>query len=236
MTLLQSVFRYFKVSLHCHNVCRIFAIHIHRMELTHLAIGFGLAFVGFITPAMLNMTTVRTSIEQGRISGILFGAGSATINAIHGLLALTFLRTLDDNPNIILWLKRIGVIVLLCLAYFFYKKSQNVISAKEKKGNKSPYLEGLVMSSINMLGLPYYFTVALLLDAEGHISATPPYIYFMTVGIFLGGTAMFAIYSIAAETISRRSEYVTKNINLILSVVFVLLSLFVLGSLVLGSF
>jgi len=204
------------------------------MELTHIAIGFGLAFVGFITPAMLNMTTVRTSIEQGRGSGILFGAGAATINAIHGLIAFTFLRTLDANPDIILWLKRIGVLVLLSLAFFFYKKSKKVISAKEKKGNMHPYLEGLMMSFINMLGLPYYFTAALLLDAEGHISATAPYVYYMALGVFLGGTSMFGIYSLAAETISRKSEYITKNINLILSVVFVLLSLFVMVNLLIG--
>lgn len=204
------------------------------MELTHLAIGFALAFVGFITPAMLNMTTVRTSIEQGRGSGVLFGAGAATINAIHGLLAFTFLRFLDANPDIILWLKRVGVVVLISLAFFFYKKSKTVIAAKEKKGNMPPYLEGLIMSSINMLGLPYYFTAALILDAEGYISATAPYAYFMAVGVFLGGTAMFAIYTIAAETIARKSEYVTKNINLILSGVFVLLAILVLVNLLVG--
>ena len=204
------------------------------MEITHIGIGFILAFVGFITPAMLNMTTVRTSIEQGRGQGILFGAGAATVNSIHGLLAFTFLRYLDANPDIILWLKRIGIIVLISLAFFFYNKSKKVVKAKDKKGNMPPYFEGLIMSSINMLGLSYYFTIALLLDAQSYISATAPYVYFMAVGVFLGGTTMFAIYSIAAETIARKSEYVTKNINLILSGVFIILALIVLVNLLIG--
>ncbi len=204
------------------------------MEITHIGIGFILAFVGFITPAMLNMTTVRTSIEQGRGQGILFGAGAATVNSIHGLLAFTFLRYLDANPDIILWLKRIGVIVLIALAFFFYNKSKKVVAAKDKKGNMPPYFEGLIMSSINMLGLPYYFTTALLLDAQSYISATAPYVYFMALGVFLGGTTMFAIYSIAAETIARKSEYVTKNINLILSGVFIILAGIVLINLLIG--
>ena len=204
------------------------------MEITHLAIGFALAFVGFITPAMLNMTTVRTSIEQGRVQGILFGAGAATINTIHGLLAFTFLRYLDANPDIILWLKRIGVVVLITLAFFFYKKSKKVLAAKDKKGNIPPYFEGVIMSSINMLGLPYYFAAALVLEAESYISATAPYVYYMAIGVFLGGTAMFAIYSIAAETIAKKSEYVTKNINLILSGVFVVLAIIVLVNLIIG--
>jgi threonine/homoserine/homoserine lactone efflux protein len=202
------------------------------MVITHLGIGFFLAFVGFITPAMLNMTTVRTSIEQGRFQGILFGAGAASINAIHGLLAFTFLRSLHANPDIILWLKRLGVFVLITLSVFFYKKSKRIITAKDKKGNIPPYFEGVIMSSINMLGLPYYFTTALLLDTQSYISATVPYVYYMAFGVFLGGTAMFAIYSFAAEVIARKSEYVTKNINLILSGLFVGLALIVLGSLI----
>lgn len=204
------------------------------MEVTHLGIGFILALVGFITPAMLNMTTVRTSIEQGRVQGILFGAGAATINAIHGLIAFTFLRYLDANPDIILWLKRIGILILITLAFYFYKKSKKVIAAKDKKGTVPAYFEGLIMSSINMLGLPYYFTAALLLDAQSYISATAPYVYYMALGVFLGGTTMFAIYSIAAETVARKSEYVTKNINLILSGVFVILVLIVLVNLFVG--
>ena len=201
------------------------------MIVTHVCIGFILAFVGLITPAMLNMTTVRTSIEQGRVQGILFGAGAATVNTIHGLLAFTFLRYLDANPDIILWLKRIGIIVLLSLAFLFYKKSKKTVTAKDKKGNIPSYLEGVIMSSLNMLGLPYYLATALFLDAQSYIMATTPYIYYMSAGIFLGGTAMFAIYSIAAEAIARKSEYVTKNINLILSGVFVILAIIVLVNL-----
>jgi threonine/homoserine/homoserine lactone efflux protein len=204
------------------------------MEITHIGIGFILAFVGFITPAMLNMTTVRTSIEQGRSQGILFGAGAATINAIHGLIAFTFLRFLDANPDIILWLKRLGVVILISLSFFFYKKSKKVIAANEKKGTMPAYFEGLIMSSINMLGLPYYFTVGLLLDTESYISATSPYVYFLAIGVFLGGVAMFSIYSIAAETIARKSEYVTKNINLILSGIFVILAFIVMINLFVG--
>jgi len=201
------------------------------MIVTHVCIGFILAFVGLITPAMLNMTTVRTSIEQGRVQGILFGAGAATVNTIHGLLAFTFLRYLDANPDIILWLKRIGIIVLLSLAFLFYKKSKKTVTAKDKKGNMPSYLEGVIMSSLNMLGLHYYLATALFLDAQSYIMATTPYIYYMSAGIFLGGTAMFAIYSIAAEAIARKSEYVTKNINLILSGVFVILAIIVLVNL-----
>lgn len=198
------------------------------MALTHLGIGFLLAFVGFITPAMLNMTTVRTSIEQGRRSGILFGLGAATVNAIHSMIAFYFLRYLDDNPDVILWLKRVGVVVLFSLAYFFYTKSKKVIVVKDKKEGVPSYKEGVIMSSINMLGLPYYTVAALALESNGMIYPISPYVYYMSLGVFLGGSSIFGIYSVAAESIFKRSEYITKNINLILSGLFICLGIVVL--------
>lgn len=198
------------------------------MVLTHIGYGFLLSFVAFITPAMLNMTTVRTSLECGSKSGFLFGLGAATINAIHACIAFYFLRYLTDNPDIILWLKRIGVVVLFTLALFFYKKSKNVVSPNENKKGISPYLEGAFLSSINMLAIPYYAAAALSLEASNKILAVGPYIYFMVIGVLIGGSTMFGIYSYSAETISQRSEYITKNINLILSGLFVVLAFGVL--------
>tara|TARA_R110000737_G_C14517061_1_gene474695 strand:- start:252 stop:482 length:231 start_codon:yes stop_codon:yes gene_type:complete len=55
------------------------------------------------------MTNVRILIEQGL--GISFEA--ETTNAIHGLIAIPFLTDLDANLDIILWLKRIGISVLI---------------------------------------------------------------------------------------------------------------------------
>jgi len=190
----------------------------------HIAIGFGLAFVGFITPAMLNMTTVRTSIEQGRGAGIAFGLGAATVNTVHSIIAFYFLRYLDDNPDVILWLKKIGVLVLLVLAYVFYIKSKRALDGKATKGAFPPYVQGILMSFLNMLGLPFYTAMALILESSGWITATPPFVYYMSFGVFLGGSTMFAIYSLAAESISKRSAFITKNINLILSGLFVVLA------------
>ena len=198
------------------------------MMLTHLGYGFLLSFVAFVTPAMLNMTTVRTSIERGYRSGFLFGLGASTVNALQACVAFYFLRFLTDNPDIILWLKRIGVLVLFALAIFFYRKSKDVAAANENEKGIPPYMEGALLSSINMLAIPYYTASALALEASNKILAIGPNIYFMAIGVLLGGTTMFAIYAFSAETISERSEYITKNINLILSGLFIILGIVVL--------
>lgn len=195
---------------------------------THIAIGFGLAFLGLVAPAMLNMTTVRASIESGSKSGVLFGMGAATVNAIHALIAFTFIRHLDSNPQIIAWLQRIGVLVLFALAYFFYDKSKQIPKSKSIDNGVPTFIRGAGMSLLNMLALPYYLGSSLILEADGHIITLAPYSYYLAGGVLLGSMTIFIIYALGAERISLRSAYITKNINLILAGIFVLLGLLVL--------
>lgn len=199
----------------------------------HILFGLLLAIIGFITPAMLNMTTVRTAIDKGRTAGILFALGASSINAIQSLVAFAFLRFLDSNPNVIEWLKRLGVLVLFGLAYFFYQQSKKVVEAKDNGSKTHPFLLGALLSSINMLALPYYFTSALALEAGNQINAMPPYIYFMAVGVWIGGFLMFSTYAILAEIVAKRSAFITRNLNIMLSILFVILGSAVLVDLLL---
>lgn len=194
----------------------------------HLFYGFLLATIGFLAPAMLNMTTVRTSIEQGRNSGFLFALGASAVNALQALVAFAFLRFLDSNPDILDWLKRLGVVILFSLAYYFFQKSKKVVSAKEDTNHTHPLVKGAFLSSINMLALPYYFGSALGLEAGNQITAISPFIYIMAIGVFLGGLLMFSLYAILAEVVAKRSAFITKNLNILLSILFIILGTAVL--------
>lgn len=189
--------------------------------LIYVFIGFSLAAIGFITPAMLNMTTVHTSLDRSVRAGISFGIGAASINSIHALIAFSSLQFLDTNPQYILWMQRLGIVVFLILSYVFYKKSKTVAVAKERKDGIHPFFHGLGLSAINMLGLPYYFTSGIALEASREILITSPINYLLAIGVFLGGVFDFSIYAIAANPIAKRSELISKNINIFLAVFFV---------------
>ena len=194
----------------------------------HLFYGFFLAAIGFIAPAMLNMTTVRTSLDQGRKAGFLFALGASAVNSIQSMVAFAFLRFLDSNPDVIEWLKRIGIVVLFSLAYFFYKQSKKAVSANENVNHTHPFVLGATLSSINMLAIPYYFGSALGLEAGNQIIVISPYIYFMAGGVFLGGFMMFSLYAILANVVAQKSEFITKNLNIMLSGLFIILGLAIL--------
>lgn len=174
------------------------------------------------------MTTVRTTIDQGKRAGYLFALGASVVNSLQSLVAFAFLRYLDSNPDVIEWLKKIGIIVFFSLAYLFYRQSKKVITVVENKNHTNPLLLGATLSSINMLAIPYYFGAALGLEAGNQITSIEPYIYFMSIGVFLGGIVMFSLYATLADIVAKRSQFITKNLNLMLSVLFTILGLAIL--------
>ena len=188
-------------------------------------VGFLAAFIGLIAPSMLNMTAARTSIEKGKSEGIKFAAGAASIVFIQAFIAVTFAKYLVANPNVITSLKKSAIFVLLGLSIFFYMQAKKKFKAegKQKKGNN--YIIGLGMSSLNMLAIPFYLAMATLAESKGWMQILQPYSTIYVVGAVLGAFSLFATYATFAEIIAKKAQFIAKNINYILSVLFIILAL-----------
>jgi len=193
--------------------------------LSHIFFGFIMAFAGLVPPGMLNMTAVRTSIEKGRKAGITFSAGAASIVFIQASIALIFANYLNKHPEIVENLKMAGIVVFVLLAVFFFLQARKKFKAegKEKKGNY--FVTGMLMSSMNMLAIPFYLGLSAFLGAKGQLVLAQPYITIFVVGAVLGAFALFATYSYFAEIIVKKAQFIAKNINYILSALFVVLAI-----------
>lgn len=202
------------------------------MILTAVLAGLSMALIGFITPAMLNMNAVRNALEKGVGAGIMYSIGAALINATQALIAFSFLKYFDANPEVIEWLKRGGAFVLFGLSYFFYTKSKKAVGVKDSSRSLHPFAEGMLLSTLNMLALPYYFAASFALDSAGTLDIVSPINYYMTGGVFLGGLIMFSGYSVMADRVAKRIEWISKNINLLLAVLFLALGLLVSGNVI----
>ena len=190
----------------------------------HLVAGILMAYIGLIPPGMLNMTTMSTTLQKGKNNGMKFAAGAASIVLVHAGVAIIFARYLNEHPSIIESLKYAGIPVFLGLAYFFYTKGRKEFKGKGKEGEGNPFLQGLTMSSFNMLGIPFYLGISTLLQSKGYIRLDAPEMYFVIFGAVLGAFALFKTYSILAEKLIVRISFVAKNINYILSALFLILA------------
>lgn len=189
-----------------------------------LLIGYLTSFFGFLAPSMLNMTTARISIEKGRKAGIQFALGASTLVFIQGFIAVSFAKYLVANPAVIKQFKLAGIVVLLALSVYFFLQARKEVKLKDKSKKGNNYVTGMIMSSLNMLAIPYYSVIATLAESKGWMQIEQPYSFIFVIGAVLGIFSLFAMYATFADMIAKKVQFISKNINYILSLLFVVLA------------
>lgn len=192
-------------------------------QITALFIGFLVAFLGLLAPSMLNMTAAKTSIERGTKAGIQFALGAASFVLVQASVALFFAKYLVANPQVITKLKTVAIFVLFGLAFFFFWQARKTTNIEGKEKTGLPFFIGLGMSSLNMLGIPFYLAMATFAESKGWLSIEMPYSLFFIIGAFFGVFLLFSLYAIFAIKIAAKASFIAKNINYILSGLFIIL-------------
>jgi threonine/homoserine/homoserine lactone efflux protein len=194
----------------------------------HVMMGFVMSFLSLIPPGMLNMTAVRTTIEQNKKAGIWFSFGAALIVVPQAFIALAFTRFFSDNPHIVERLKIGGIFVLFLLSVVFFTQARKKLKNQGSKRKGKSFLMGMLMSSMNMLSIPFYLVLSSVLENKGQLILSQPFISLFVTGVFIGALSLFLVYVRFARIIQKKAQFIARNINYVLSVLF-----FVLGILTL---
>ena len=193
--------------------------------LNHLLFGFAMAAVGVALPGMINMTSVSTSLKKGLRAGLQFSIGSSIAIFFQVLIAVFFAGFLGRNPEIFIYLKRAAIFIFLVLSIVFLYQALHPkeVSGSSRKG--SAFLTGMVITNLNVLNIPYYFTFSTYLKANRFLSLQAPFYWFFILGSALGALSLLAAYAHFADYISKRAAYFTRNINYFLSGIFLMLAI-----------
>ena len=198
----------------------------------HVFYGLIMAYFGLISPGMLNMTILKTRLNVGKIESVKFALGAAVIVFFQAGIALLFADFLIENPKVIAALKMAGIFVFFILAIFFFILSRKKIEAKSKITKGNYFFKGMVMSSVNMLAIPFYLGISIYLGSVNKIIIEQPYIFLFIVGAATGSFLLFYTYIFFANVISKKISFIATNINIILSLLFLSLGIFTLMKLI----
>ncbi len=187
-----------------------------------------MAFISLILPGMLNMTAVRTKIEKDQRSALLFALGAAIVVIPQVYIALAFANYFVKNPEVIENLTLAGIVVLFILSVVFFFQARKKFKGEGKKEKGNFLLMGMLMSSVNMLVIPYYLVLSSVLEAKGLLAMKQPFISIFVAGVFLGALALFTVYVLFASVIEKKAQFIAKNINYILSLLFLILGILTL--------
>lgn len=191
---------------------------------SHIVLGFSMAFLSLVPPGMLNMTAVRITIEKNRKEGFWFSLGAAMIVIIQAFIAIAFAKYFVNNPQVVERLKLGGVFVLFLLSVVFFIKARKKFKTRGSNKKGKSLVLGILMSAMNMLSIPFYLVLSSVLESKGLLIAEQPYINFFVSGVFVGAFALFLLYVQFASIIQKKAQFIARNINYILSILF-----FVLG-------
>ncbi len=84
------------------------------------------------------------------------------------------------------------------------------------------------MSAMNMLAIPFYLVLSSVLEKKGLLIMSQPYISVFVAGVFLGALSLFVLYVYFAAIIEKKAQFIARNINYILSILFLVLGIMTL--------
>lgn len=197
----------------------------------HLLFGFLFSFIGSITPSMLNMTTLKISLEKNETAANYYNLGVSLIVFIQTYIAVILTNYISKNPSFLESLEKAGIFIFILLSFYFYRQSKKektqVKTSNTKKG--SSFLSGIILSFLNMFAIPFFCGIVATLSLFNLFNFDIFPVLFFVFGAGVGSFFILFLYSKYAKQIQKKAGKITKDINLVLSVLtglFAVLTLF----------
>ncbi|ARV07002.1 glutamate dehydrogenase [Polaribacter sp. SA4-10] len=197
----------------------------------HLLFGFIFSFIGSITPSMLNMTALKISLEKNETAANYYNLGVSLIVFIQTYIAVILTNYISKNPSFLESLEKAGIFIFILLSFYFYRQSKKektqVKASNTKKG--SSFLSGIILSFLNMFAIPFFCGIVATLALFNLFNFDIFPVLFFVFGAGIGSFFILFLYAKYAKQIQKKAGKITKDINLVLSVLtglFAVLTLF----------
>jgi threonine/homoserine/homoserine lactone efflux protein len=200
------------------------------LALQHFFAGFIITFIGIAPPGIISLTGLKVAVEKGKKAGIRYAFGVMWPDIVQAHIAIIGADYILNHPKLLDWLSRAAVIILLVMAYTSWRQARKGIkqSAVTKYNIKNPFLYGFLISLVNPMAIPFYFTYSSLLKYTGIITFEQPYASIYIAGAVLGAFTLLSIYSVYARKIIGKIAFVARNFYYILSGLFLIIALVIL--------
>ena len=184
------------------------------------------AFMATVPPGLLNMNAAKTSVDKGKLNGIIFSLGVSTMIMFQAVVAVYISKYLHRNPDVVEALLKIAVLVFGFLAIYFFmaargKKKKAVKAVNISKRNS--FFKGILLAGLNLLTIPYYSGLNILWNASGWIKFQ---IWDIVVFVLAAGCGTFSVlymYTIYFNKLEKKTNRFSKNANYILSALMLVL-------------
>ncbi|MBU2995538.1 LysE family transporter [Cellulophaga baltica] len=187
---------------------------------------FSAAFMATVPPGLLNMNAAKTSVDKGKLNGIIFSLGVSVTIILQAYIAVLISKYLHNHPSVVAVLLKIALVVFGTLAiYFFIIAKRNKPKKKKtiKVSKKNSFFKGVFLASINLLTIPYYSGLNAMWKASGWIKFEASDIIIFILGAGCGTFTVLYLYTIYFNKLESKNNTFSRNSNYILSILMCIL-------------
>lgn len=187
---------------------------------------FSAAFMATVPPGLLNMNAAKTSVEKGKLNGLIFSLGVSSMIMLQAIIAVYISKYLHRNPDVVEVLLKIAVLVFAFFAVYFFMAARNnrkkVVKAV-KISKRNSFFKGMLLAALNLLTIPYYSGLNIMWNASGWIKFQVWDIVIFVLAAGCGTFSVLYMYTIYFNKLENKTNRFSKNSNYILSVLMLIL-------------
>lgn len=184
-----------------------------------------------IPPGLLNMTAAKISLKEGYVRGIMFSVGVCIVVILQTYIAAIFARYLINHQDVVDILQRVAfvVFVLITVYYLLIAKKQPKLQVNtDIKSKHSRFFQGMLLSGINLLPIPYQAYMTTTLASIGWLSFEHTLIVSYVSGAAMGTFVMLYIYIFFFEKVKGNNFTSQKNMNYSIGILTALIAILTL--------
>ncbi|NRB62523.1 MAG: hypothetical protein HRU40_05740 [Saprospiraceae bacterium] len=186
--------------------------------------GVLITVLGITIPGLINMSAVQITLSRNLKAGILFSIGSAIVIFAQAVIGVGFAGYLAEHREILSMIKKLAILIFIILSIVFFYKGLRPKLQEHSKGQGHPILIGMAIAGMNVLNIPFFFTISTVGQAHGWIDLQQSSGFFMMLGLSLGGFFMLCLYAYFARYINTHAQFFARNLNYFLSGLFLFLA------------
>lgn len=191
--------------------------------LIQLLYGFLGAFIGGVAFGPINLSVVELTIKKNLSAANRFCLAAALVEIGQAFIAILFgkliSRKIDEFPE----LKLLVILFFFLLGLYFVLKKDKPKSELNSTGDRSSFLNGIIVAVLNPQSIPYWIFVLAYLKSANVLELYSIKLWLFLAGIAIGKYTILVIYSYLSFFINRHvsnlNTYVSKTIGGLLMVI-----------------
>jgi threonine/homoserine/homoserine lactone efflux protein len=199
-------------------------------KLKNIFVGFLISFMGSIPLGYLNVVGYEVFQQFGLNATVLYLFGVICIEMFVIYFTLIFAKQLMENKKLIQYIEGFSVLFMFLLAYVFYSsasKQATETSVLEQYVEYSPFVVGIILSSLNFIQIPFWTSWNLYLLNGNYIEVAQSRKYFYIIGTLIGTFFGMLVLIVSLDYVTNQTDFLSKYLmKVIIPLVFIGLGLY----------